>query len=64
MYCEKFEIPYQAITEKIEDFRAKRITSYLNLINNLAKEKFEELKNVTIKKCKKIINNIYLNPDN
>jgi len=45
MYCSKFEIPYQEITDKIEDFRAKRITSYLNLLNDLAEKKFEELKN-------------------
>jgi hypothetical protein len=50
MYCEKMEMPYHAITEKIDDFRAKRITSYLNLINNLAEKKFEELKNSTIEK--------------
>ena len=43
MYCDKFEIPYDEITNKTEDFRAKRITSYLNLINDLAKKKFEEL---------------------
>jgi hypothetical protein len=54
MYCDKFEIPYNEITEKIEDFRAKRITSYLNLINNLAKKKFEELKNATTEKGNKI----------
>ncbi len=47
MYCDKFEIPYNEITEKTKDFRAKRITSYLNLINNLAKKKFEEFKNAT-----------------
>ncbi len=45
MYCSKFEIPYQEITNKIDDFRAKRITSYLNLINDLAEKKFDELKN-------------------
>jgi len=50
MYCEKFEMPYQAITEKIEDFRAKRITSYLNLINKLAEKKFEEVKNTALSK--------------
>src|SRR5690606_19794595 len=44
MYCEKFGIPYTEIHAKIEDFRAKRITSYLNLIQNLAQRKFEELK--------------------
>jgi len=45
MYCEKFKIPYEEISNKIDDFRAKRITSYLNMINDLAKEKFEGLKN-------------------
>ncbi|MDP2088671.1 MAG: hypothetical protein Q8J84_04650 [Flavobacteriaceae bacterium] len=45
MYSEKFELPYQEISEKIEDFRAKRITAYLNLINSQAEKKFEELKN-------------------
>ncbi|WP_438711544.1 hypothetical protein ACSTS3_02385 [Aquimarina muelleri] len=47
MYCERFEIPYNEISESIEDFRAKRITSYLNLINNLAENKFNQLKNIT-----------------
>ncbi len=50
MYCEKNEIPYEEISEKTEDFRAKRITSYLNLINDLSKKKFEELKNAAAEK--------------
>ncbi len=45
MYCNKYNIIYTEINEKTEDFRAKRITAYLNLINDLAKKKFEELKN-------------------
>lgn len=47
MYCGKFEIPYTEITDKMEDFRAKRITSYLDLIQELAQKKFEEFKNAT-----------------
>ncbi|MEO9891743.1 hypothetical protein [Aurantibacter sp.] len=47
MYCKKHNLPYDEITEKIEDFRAKRITSYLNTIQNLAQEKFETFKNTT-----------------
>lgn len=50
VYAEKFEIPYQEITNKIEDFRAKRITSYLNLINEVVENKFDELKNSTLEK--------------
>ncbi|MBP0904727.1 hypothetical protein ACFSKN_12735 [Mariniflexile gromovii] len=45
MYSEKFEIPYTEITDKIEDFRAKRITSYLNMMSDLVDKKFEDLKN-------------------
>jgi hypothetical protein len=47
MYCEKFEMPYHEIHEGIEDFRAKRITSYLNLIKKLAEKRFERLKDVS-----------------
>ncbi|SNZ01489.1 hypothetical protein [Flagellimonas pacifica] len=47
MYCKKFKIPYEEITEKMEDFRAKRITSYLNLIKTLSEKEFEEFKKTT-----------------
>ena len=43
-YCKKFDLPFQAISDKIDDFRAKRITAYLNVLDKVVKEKFEELK--------------------
>ncbi len=43
-YCREFDIPFKAISTSIEDFRAKRITAYLNLINQIVNEKFENLK--------------------
>ncbi len=46
----KLNIPFEAISNKIEDSRAKRITAYLNLINIIVKEKFEELKNSALEK--------------
>jgi hypothetical protein len=63
MYCGKYEIPYDEITEKNEDFRAKRITSYLNLINNLAEKKFEELKKAISEKGNEIIKHFSMLPD-
>lgn len=48
MYCQKFKIPFDEITEKMEDFRAERITSYLNLMNTLSRKKFDEFKEVTL----------------
>ncbi len=44
MYCGKFNLPYKEITDKMEDFRAKRITSYLDMIHGIAQTKFEEFK--------------------
>jgi hypothetical protein len=56
MYCDKYALPYVEVTDSTEDFRAKRITSYLNLINDLAKRKFEELKNATNAELEKYVN--------
>ncbi|WP_243765973.1 hypothetical protein [Polaribacter cellanae] len=47
IYSEKLEIPYKEISNKVEDFRAKRITSYLNFIQEETEKKFIALKNVT-----------------
>lgn len=63
VYCNKFEIPYNEISDKTEDFRAKRVTSYLNLINSLAEKKFEELRNATIEKSNEIKEYFSLLPD-
>ena len=45
VYADKFNLPYKEISDKAEDYMAKRITSYLNLINRLTTEKFEQIKN-------------------
>lgn len=63
MYLEKFQIPYNEISEKIEDFRAKRITSYLNLMNDLVKKKFEEFKNASLDMGNEIREYFNLLPD-
>lgn len=47
VYCDKFQIPYEEISDKIDDFRAKRITSYLNLINDLVDKKLNEFKKIS-----------------
>lgn len=43
-HSKKMNLPFQSITNKVEDFRAKRITSYLNLMDKMVKDKFQELK--------------------
>ena len=47
MYCGKHRLPYAEITNKMSDFRASRITSYLNLMKELAEKKFEQFKNAS-----------------
>ncbi len=64
MYCKKNEIQYEEIPQNSDDQRAKRITSYLNLINNLAEKKFEELKNATIEKSNELREYFNMLPDN
>ena len=50
MYCERYNLPYTEITNSVLDYRAERITSYLNLIKELAEKKFDEFKTASIEK--------------
>ncbi|MCV6629496.1 MAG: hypothetical protein OIF50_06520 [Flavobacteriaceae bacterium] len=59
VYCLKNHLPYEEISNTIEDFRAKRITSYLNLMHELANKKFEALKTSALDASKEFSN--YLN---
>lgn len=43
-YSEKFDVPYHEITQKIHDYRAERIMTYLNLVDKIVKDKFESFK--------------------
>lgn len=40
-YSNKFNIPFSAITDKMHDYRARRITGYLNLMDKLVKQQFK-----------------------
>ena len=46
-YSEKFDLPFKAISDKVEDFRAKRITSYLNMMDEIVGKKVADLKQST-----------------
>ena len=62
-YSEKFDIPYQEITKKIHDYRAERIASYLNLVDKIVKEKFENFKNELIESKQALENYIAMLPN-
>ncbi len=48
-YCEKFNQPFQAISKKVDDFRARRITSYLDLVHDIVQAKVNDLKEKAFK---------------
>ncbi len=62
-YCEKLKQPYTEISEKVEDYRAERVTAYLNLLGKVAEQKFEDLKNVTEEKKDELLKYFDLLPD-
>jgi len=62
-YCRKFDIPFQEISKKVEDFRAKRISSYLNLVEEIVNKKVDELKNAALKTGEELEKYIDMLPD-
>lgn len=44
-YCEKYSLPYTEISNKEEDARAKRITAYLDMLDDLINSSFNEIIN-------------------
>ncbi|MDH6253841.1 hypothetical protein M2347_003568 [Chryseobacterium sp. H1D6B] len=43
-YNKKFNLNYLGISNKMEDYRAKRITDYLDMMDDIVNEKFESFK--------------------
>ena len=63
VYSKKLNLPFKPITEKSKDFRAERITSYLNLLDKVVKEKYEILKESILDKGKEIEEYLDMLPD-
>jgi hypothetical protein len=62
-YCNKMDIPYIDIAKDDLDKRAKRITLYLNVMNRLVKNKFQELKNASFDKSSELTKYFEMLPD-
>ncbi|MFN3194936.1 MAG: hypothetical protein ACE364_03200 [Chlorobiota bacterium] len=63
MYSEKLNIPYEEIGKKAEDKRARRITAYLNMVNDYAHEKFSKVKDIANNQGKELKEYFNLLPD-
>lgn len=62
-HCKIFDVLYEPISTKEEDYRAKRITAYLNLVDDIVQDNFEKLKNSYGKEHSDFAKYIELLPD-
>ena len=62
-YSKKFDIPFKAISNKAEDFRAKRISSYLNLVDEIVKHKVAEIKTTAMQASSELERYFSILPD-
>ena len=62
-YSKKYKLPHSSIPIKEPDYRAKRITSYLNNVDTIVKLNFEKLKNSINEKQSELEKYIDLLPD-
>jgi len=62
-YCNKLDIPYIEVAKDDLDKRARRITLYLNVMNRMVKNKFQELKNASFDKGSELTKYFEMLPD-
>ena len=62
-YSSKLNLPFTPIDKNEFDKRAKRITAYLNLVNDMVGNKFQELKNSSFEKGTEITKYFEMLPD-
>ena len=62
-YCRKFNFPFRPISPLEFDYRSERIKEYLNLLDEIVKRKFEELKKSALEKGSELEKFIDLLPD-
>lgn len=62
-YYAQVNKPYKVITDKEEDYRAKRITDYLNLVNEMVRDQVEKLRNATFEKGSELVKYFEMLPE-
>ncbi len=63
-YYKQYQQTYTPITNKEPDYRAKRITDYLNLVNKIVHEQFEKLKQSAFETGSELVQYFEMLPDN
>jgi hypothetical protein len=62
-YSKKFHLHYEGISNKIHDYRAERITAYLNMVDDVVKQKFEAFKHELVESKEALENYIAMLPN-
>jgi hypothetical protein len=62
-YSKKFHLHYEGISNKIHDYRAERITAYLNMVDDVVKQKFEIFKQELVESKEALENYIAMLPN-
>ena len=62
-YSKKFHFDYKGISTKIYDYRAQRITSYLNMVDEVVKKKFDDFKQELVENKEVLDNYIAMLPN-
>ena len=62
-YSKKFHFNYEGISNKIQDYRALRITSYLNMVDAVVQQKFEAFKQESAESKEALNNYIAMLPN-
>lgn len=62
-YSSKFSLNYTSISTRVEDYRAKRITAYLDMLDDIVTEKFEAFKEEISKNKKTLTNFVDMLPN-
>lgn len=62
-YNKKFNLNYPEISTKVHDYRAKRITDYLDMMDDIVNEKFKNFKNEISKNTESLKNFISILPN-
>ncbi|MGV3530712.1 MAG: hypothetical protein ACO1OO_17545 [Flavisolibacter sp.] len=63
-YSQQAGLPYTAITTKDEDYRARRITAYLNLVNTIVNQQVDKMKASAFETGSDLVKYFELLPDN
>lgn len=54
-YCSKFNVPYEPIKKWDPDYRARRITAYLNLVNSIVSDQIKQIKEQPFEEGREIV---------